>query len=421
MVTRQSLTGMHLVRRKYWTQRARQLVGCNMTSIEEISHVRRAANTKREDKDRSLAVTMVTRRAYSEHGGVERVVASLLKELARSRPAWRVDAASVFREGSRVEGMDGLSDVIASLRLGWRLRNSKADVVFVYCPECLWGIRLLRKRRLGPPLVAVWCGVGPTPYLVLREPGHPLARALAWLRTVEEKRGLAVEGHIAVHAVVAGELRTRYGLSKPIRVIEPALDPTIRDQLYRRSPSRRQAELTAVWVGQIDYRKGLQVALAAVAEARRDLPELRLAIAGVPAGKSVEGVDWLGVIPPSAVANVYRNADLFIFPTRYESFGLVVIEAMAAGLPVIVSDALPPGIVVNGRNGIVIAGHNPSDYAMALRNLANPRTRAMMAATNREDAKRFSIESMGASYAAVAEFFSGSNNTDLFLEIPRKG
>jgi glycosyltransferase involved in cell wall biosynthesis len=144
-----------------------------------------------------------------------------------------------------------------------------------------------------------------------------------------------------------------------------------------------------------------------VAEARRELPGLLLTVVGVPPGRAAGGVDWLGAIPPTRMAEVYARADLLLFPTRYESFGLVVIEAMAAGLPVIVSDAVGAGIVTDGRNGVVVAGHDPSRYAAALRRLADPATRAAMAGANREDARRFSISSAGASYAAVAESLAG--------------
>ncbi len=120
---------------------------------------------------RPLTMTMVTRRAPTEIGGVERVVAGVVRELARVRPGWRVDVISAFRAGSRIQGMDGLSDVMASLRLGWQLRGSTADVIFVHSPECLWGIRLLRAASAAtgaPPLVAVWHGAGPVPHLRLR-------------------------------------------------------------------------------------------------------------------------------------------------------------------------------------------------------------------------------------------------------------
>ena len=131
------------------------------------------------------------------------------------------------------------------------------------------------------------------------------------------------------------------------------------------------------WLGQIGYGKGLDVALAAVAEARQDLPGLRLIIAGVPAGTTRRGSGMARNPSPAEVTEIYGRADLLIFPTRYEAFPLVVIEAMAAGLPVIVSDRVPSGIVTDGRNGVVITGHDPSQYAAALRLLADPQTRAI--------------------------------------------
>ena len=97
--------------------------------------------------DRPLVIAMATRRAPTEIGGVERVVAGVVRELARVRPAWRVDVVSAFKAGSRIEGMDGFSDILAAFRLGAKLRGSTADLIFVHCPECLWGIRLLRKRQ----------------------------------------------------------------------------------------------------------------------------------------------------------------------------------------------------------------------------------------------------------------------------------
>jgi glycosyltransferase involved in cell wall biosynthesis len=355
---------------------------------------------------RALTVAMVTRRAACEAGGVERVVDGLLAVLPRTRPGWRVETVSAFREGSKLEGLDGLSDVVASLRLGWRLRHSQAEVVFVHCPECLWGIRLLRRRRNGPKFVAVWHCAGPAAYLRLRKPGHPMAKALAWLRTAGERHAMRADGHVAVHRQVAGWLRDLYGLTAPVTVIDNAVDPGLTQRLARLPRPAERPGLTAVWAGQTSYRKGLDVAMAAVAQAREDLPGLRLKVVGVPAGKPAPGVDWLGVIPPAAMAEVYRDADLLLFPTRYDSFGLVVIEAMAAGLPVIVSDVVPPGIVADGRNGVVIDGHDPARYAAALRRLADPVLRATMAEANRADAGRFSVESAAVGYATVAESFA---------------
>jgi glycosyltransferase involved in cell wall biosynthesis len=206
-----------------------------------------------------------------------------------------------------------------------------------------------------------------------------------------------------VHARVAEDLRSLYGLRDGVTIIENAVDAAILDRVSGPAEHPVGSGLNALWVGQSGYLKGLDVALAAVAEARRDLPELRLSVVGVAAGKPTQGVDWLGVLPPAKMAAAYRAADLLIFPSRYESFGLVTIEAMAAGLPVIVSDVIASGIVTDGRNGAVVAGHDPAGYAAALRRLADPPLRAAIAQTNREDVRRFSAGSVGAGYAAVAE------------------
>jgi glycosyltransferase involved in cell wall biosynthesis len=367
------------------------------------------ADTATARATRPLTVVMATRRAPTEIGGVERVVAGVVRELARVRPQWRVDTISVFKAGSRIEGMDGLADVLSGFWLVWRLRASTADVIFVHCPECLWGIRWLRRRRGAPPIIAVWHGAGPVPHLRLRRPGNPLARALAWLRTTGEQRATAADGHIAVHAHVEACVRALYGLTAPVTIIDNGLDTTIQErvaQLGRARVRTGQAGLKALWVGQTAYRKGLDVTMAAVAQARADLPGLRLQVVGIPPGKPTDGVDWLGIVPPNSMAEIYSDADLFIFPTRYESFGLVVIEAMAAGLPVIVSNVIGAGIVTDGRNGIVVAGFDPPDYAEALRRLAPAETRAVIAEANIEDVRRFNVETTGAGYVAMVESFA---------------
>lgn len=367
------------------------------------------APVKEADKVRSLNVVMATRRRPSALGGVERVVTSLLGAVGHMRPTWQVDTVSAFRQDTRIDRMPGLSDLIASLRLGWQLRASRADVIFLHCPECFWGIRLLRRRcRPQPVIIAVWHGAGPRRFLVLRKPGHPLAYALAWLRTIQEVWALSANGHVAVHESVASDLRSVYGLDKAVTVVGNAVDAKILDQLSESHSDAGDSSLTALWLGQTGYGKGLDVALSAAAEARQSFPGLRLVVAGVPTGGSIDGVEWRGRVSPAQVTDLYRVADLLVFPSRYEAFPLVVIEAMAAGLPVLVSNGVPPGIVEDGRNGVVITGYDPSHYAAALMRLADPQVRAAMSKANVEDVRRFDANSMAANYVAVAEAFTGT-------------
>ena len=65
--------------------------------------------------------------------------------------------------------------------------------------------------------------------------------------------------------------------------------------------------------------------------------------------------------------------------------------------------AVPHALGADGVIVAVISGHDPADYAAALRRLADPRIRAAIGAANKEDVRWYSIESFGAGYAAVAE------------------
>ncbi|MHA3702943.1 glycosyltransferase family 4 protein [Jatrophihabitans sp. YIM 134969] len=349
-----------------------------------------------------LRVLMAIRRPYHEHGGVERVVRDVTHELRRQHPTWSVEPLPAFTGAHRLEGLDGISDVIASLRLGYRLRRTPADVVFVHCPECVWGLRLFGVTR-RVPVVVVWHGAGAKPYLVLRSSGNLLARALAAFRTAEERRALTGTEQVAVHDMVRRDLASEYGFHGPVTVIENALDAGTMERLAAPRASRAGEPLTAVWVGQAGHRKGLDVAIAAVRLAREKVPEIRLVVAGVPAGDPEPGVEWRGIVDPSEIPDVYHAADVLLFPTRYESFGLVLVEAMAAGLPVITSDAVPEGIVAQDVNGWVVEGHEPEPYAEALVRLAeDPGLRERLGEVNRREAARFSLASAARRYAEVA-------------------
>jgi glycosyltransferase involved in cell wall biosynthesis len=331
--------------------------------------------------------------------------------MADHEPTWDVTAYSAFRSSGGLEGVAGVSDVVAAVRLALRLMRNDYDVAFVHCPECLWLALPLRalsdlRRRKVPrrsAVVAVWHGAGPQPALVLRPPGNLLARALARFRCTEERGALRSDGHIAVHALVERDLRKYFRLSRTVAVIENALDPDVIERYSAAPESRSTSGFTALWVGQADHRKGLDVALRALSLARQRVPELTLMVAGVPARNGYEGVEWLGVVPPDEIVRAYRRADVLLFPTRYEAHPLVVLEAMAAGLPLIVSDAVPPGMVIEGRNGFVIAGHGPEDYAAALLRLhRDTALRARIGRDNHQDVQRFNQATAAARSANVA-------------------
>jgi glycosyltransferase involved in cell wall biosynthesis len=72
------------------------------------------------------------------------------------------------------------------------------------------------------------------------------------------------------------------------------------------------------------------------------------------------------------LAAAYASADVFVFPSTTDTFGNVVIEAQASGVPVIVSDTGGPKELVEANvNGVVTKSHDVEDLAQAIRDLVN--------------------------------------------------
>ena len=105
-----------------------------------------------------------------------------------------------------------------------------------------------------------------------------------------------------------------------------------------------QKPLKLIYVGQITYRKGIHHLLKVISEFPES--EVRLTLAGGYSETSAlyknyrnySNIEFLGFVTRDALAQAYQAADVFVFPTLGEGYGLVVLEAMSCGLPVIVSD-----------------------------------------------------------------------------------
>ncbi len=81
-------------------------------------------------------------------------------------------------------------------------------------------------------------------------------------------------------------------------------------------------------------------------------------------------VYFLGHVPHGKIAGILGNADLYVQPSRYESQGIAVLEAMATGRPVVVSDlAAVREFLVHGVNGVLVGTDRPRELARALMDL----------------------------------------------------
>jgi glycosyltransferase involved in cell wall biosynthesis len=82
---------------------------------------------------------------------------------------------------------------------------------------------------------------------------------------------------------------------------------------------------------------------------------------------------FYGEIKPENIQDFYSKLDFYILPSRDETFGVVVIEAMACGLPVIATKCGGPEEIISKESGILIEKENPEELAQAIRFVAgNP-------------------------------------------------
>lgn len=82
-------------------------------------------------------------------------------------------------------------------------------------------------------------------------------------------------------------------------------------------------------------------------------------------------IEWLGFVEPGGLPELFARADIFVLPSRYDGWGVVINQALGAGLPVVCSSAVGAAgeLVIDGANGFVVpAGHVP-ELARALEQL----------------------------------------------------
>ena len=148
----------------------------------------------------------------------------------------------------------------------------------------------------------------------------------------------------------------------------------------------KRTNIEVIFVGQLIYRKGLDLLLQAIAPLFAEFPEIRLTIIG--SGPSlqrlqdqacklgvIDHVCFEGSIPSGKVLDRLRRADLLVLPSRWDGWGMVVNEALSIGVPVIVSSQCGAAdIVESGVNGYVFHSENVEDLQRCIADFIKKRS-----------------------------------------------
>jgi D-inositol-3-phosphate glycosyltransferase len=275
---------------------------------------------------------------------------------------------------------------VAELKSWARCREREYDIIFSnYWMSGRTGNFL--RREWGMPQVHVSHSLGLVRAVACGEP-------VSTVRFREEKRVLQ-ESDAVVASTPQEEvvLTQEYGApSSKVRIIPCGVSP----RLFRRQDrtrNRRQlglgTEKVLLYVGRLERNKGLHVLLEAFAQLRQKMPQERLLLwviggdlrqqgdSGDAYARSLQkqvcsfrladAVHFLGPVGQEKLPLYYGAASVCVVPSYYESFGLVAVEAMACGCPVVVSRT--GGLrdtVEHGQVGFTVPPNNAPELAQAL-------------------------------------------------------
>jgi glycosyltransferase involved in cell wall biosynthesis len=146
-----------------------------------------------------------------------------------------------------------------------------------------------------------------------------------------------------------------------------------------------------LFVGRVSKEKDLDILVQAFQNLQEERVPVQLAIVGhgpysETLARLMPEACYTGYLNGTELATAYASSDIFVFPSTTDTFGNVIIEAQAAGLPVIVSDSGGPReLVTHGINGLITRALDVSDFKQAIRRLVEdePLRKEMGAAARR--------------------------------------
>lgn len=221
---------------------------------------------------------------------------------------------------------------------------------------------------IGTTVEAEWSGRAPA----LGAPRRILAAASNRQLRAQERRVLTRASSVYATSLASRDALASASGRDDVKILRIPVDTELFSPAPDEQWRRTFDQPTVVFVGRADDpRKNVDLLLAAA----RRLPEIRFVLVGAsPRGSVPPNVVSTGFVP--SVVTHLRQATVFALPSRQEGFGIVVAEALAAGLPVVTTpSAGPEELVTASGGGIVTSTFDPDEFASTLEALLADRER----------------------------------------------
>jgi phosphatidylinositol alpha-mannosyltransferase len=333
-----------------------------------------------------VKIGIVTQSYYPRPGGVTEVAHFSAKELRRLGHDVTIittrydgserDEPGVVRIGRNV--LVPVNGAWVNMTVGARLRGElrrifereRFDVIHTHCP-------------LVPTLPLLTLEAAPDGQKVVGT-FHAAAESnvfYALLRRYLDRRARRLDRRIAVSAA-SRAFASKY-FPGEYEIVPNGIDCTRFRPDVAPFPQYRDGRINVLFVGRMDPRKGVPYLCRAMPLAARELDgNVRFMIVGEkslrtgfrlrPADLRGARLEWIGRVSPEDLPRYYATADVFCSPaTGQESFGIVLLEAMASGVAIAASDIPGYRTILNpGREGILVPPRDPAALARAIVSLA---------------------------------------------------
>lgn len=301
------------------------------------------------------------------------------------------DEAGIIRISSRnviVDPEDRMMRIRCIYRLTEELRAEDYDIIHIHTPFVAHyaGLKLARKLKL--PVVATY-------HTFFEEYLYNYIQWLpkAWLRYVARRFSrtqCADLDALVVPSSAMQQVLTDYGVTTPMTILPTGLDMQVFGSgdgaAFRVQHGIPAGRPVILFVGRVAFEKNIGFLLAVTERLRGQIPDILLVIAGEgPAEKSLhsqvkrcglEGnVRFVGYLHRDGdLQACYKAADVFVFASRTETQGLVLIEAMACGTPVVSTAVLGTKDVIGAGQGGLVAPEEVAGFASQVGRLLQDKT-----------------------------------------------
>jgi len=288
-------------------------------------------------------------------------------------------------------------------RLKRMLQEEGFDVVHVHEP-------------FMPFLPWVVTDISPTTTVATFHAFNEHSRRYWFWKPVFNRLARNLDGRIAVSPAARKYVSRHY--PGDYRIIPNGIDVARFSEPVPPLPELSDGKLNILFVGRLEKRKGLRYLLGAYSTLKWEFPDLRLVVVGpgtpdadswrIIGERSIQDLVITGPVSNEDLSRYYQAADIFCSPaTGRESFGIVLLEAMASSTPVVASDIGGySSVVTHGKQGLLVEPQNEKALADALRTLiADASLRRRMALAGRESVEEYRWDRVA---ARVLEFYASA-------------